>query len=391
MPVVRVGFILGDVGWMGGVNYFRSLLAAIQTLPNAKIHPVVFVGFKSDASHFQGYAEIIRTKALDRYSLPWWIGKFIERTGIGRNYIIYLLLRKNNIHLASHYDGLWRGCKIPSLGWIPDFQHIHLRQFFTSKELLRRDFNISRQIKKCSALLLSSQDSLKDFRIFCPEKLIQTYVLNFTPNPLLPKELLNYSAVAQQYNLTKPWLHLPNQFWAHKNHSIVIEALNLLKLKGVDVLVVCTGSTDDYRNPQYFQSLMKRVHEYGLEENFIVLGVLPYRDMMSILHHSIATINPSLFEGWSTTVEESKAMGKKIILSNIAVHREQNPQRGVYFPPDNAEELAALIFHHNLEYDATLEEKCFIDAAELTKERFFQFGTLYEDIALKIVKSHVVQ
>ena len=385
MSVIRVGFILGDVNWIGGINYYHSLLAAIQILPDSKIHPVVFVGFKTDVSQFQGYAEIIRTKTLDRDSLPWRIGRLIKRINIDRNYIIYLLLRKHNIHLLSHYDGLWKGCKIPSLGWIPDFQHIHLPQFFSKKDLVRRDSNFLRQIQHCNALLLSSQDSLKDLRLFCPDILIPTYVLNFTPNPLIPKEILAYSTISERYGLDRPWFHLPNQFWAHKNHGVVIEALHILKQKGEEVLVVCTGSTDDYRNPQYFQSLMKRVRECGLEKNLIILGVLPYQDMISILHHSVATINSSLFEGWSTTVEESKAMGKKIILSNIAVHREQNPQRGLFFNPNSPEDLASIMSSVSYEYNPEFEDKFRCEALEVTKKNVTNFAYNYQRIVMQSV------
>jgi hypothetical protein len=38
---------------------------------------------------------------------------------------------------------------------------------------------------------------------------------------------------------------------------------------------------------------------------------------------SIALINPSEFGGWSTTVEEAKAYGVPMLLSDLDVHREQ--------------------------------------------------------------------
>lgn len=47
----------------------------------------------------------------------------------------------------------------------------------------------------------------------------------------------------------------------------------------------------------------------------------------TLMKHAIAIINPSLFEGGSTTVEEAKSLLKVIILSGIPVHREQNPRR----------------------------------------------------------------
>ena len=53
------------------------------------------------------------------------------------------------------------------------------------------------------------------------------------------------------------------------------------------------------------------------------------------MYHSVAVIQPSKFEGRSSTVEQAKSMGKKILLSNIGIHKEQNPLRGKYFHPDN--------------------------------------------------------
>jgi glycosyltransferase involved in cell wall biosynthesis len=51
-------------------------------------------------------------------------------------------------------------------------------------------------------------------------------------------------------------------------------------------------------------------------------------------------LQPSLFEGWSTSVEEVKSLGKSIIVSDIPVHREQDPSFALYFDPQNPAELA---------------------------------------------------
>ena len=59
--------------------------------------------------------------------------------------------------------------------------------------------------------------------------------------------------------------------------------------------------------------------------------------------HSAAVINPSLFEGWSTTVEEAKALDLNIILSDIPVHREQNPDRSIFFNARDPEQLAVIL------------------------------------------------
>jgi hypothetical protein len=50
-------------------------------------------------------------------------------------------------------------------------------------------------------------------------------------------------------------------------------------------------------------------------------------------------INPSLYEGWSTTVEEGKIFNKKMILSHLKVHKEQCGNKALYFDPKNELEL----------------------------------------------------
>ena len=49
-------------------------------------------------------------------------------------------------------------------------------------------------------------------------------------------------------------------------------------------------------------------------------------------------------------------MGKKVLLSNIAVHREQNPQRCHYFSADDSKELDKLFACAMKEYDEIKEE-----------------------------------
>jgi glycosyltransferase involved in cell wall biosynthesis len=53
-------------------------------------------------------------------------------------------------------------------------------------------------------------------------------------------------------------------------------------------------------------------------------------------------VNPSRFEGWSTTVEEAKAVGTPMLLSDIPVHREQAPHAD-FFGTDDAAAMADAI------------------------------------------------
>lgn len=66
---------------------------------------------------------------------------------------------------------------------------------------------------------------------------------------------------------------------------------------------------------------------------------------MNLIKNALAVINPSFFEGWSSTVEESKLFNKRIILSDIPIHREQDPSNAFYFDPNNFLDLSKIILN----------------------------------------------
>jgi hypothetical protein len=54
-------------------------------------------------------------------------------------------------------------------------------------------------------------------------------------------------------------------------------------------------------------------------------------------------IQPSRFEGWSTVVQDAKALGRPLLCSDIPVHHEQAPTALGFFAWDDAETLADLL------------------------------------------------
>jgi glycosyltransferase involved in cell wall biosynthesis len=104
-------------------------------------------------------------------------------------------------------------------------------------------------------------------------------------------------------------------------------------------LVLATGSTADYRHPAFFDSLMQYAADCDVADCFRVLGRIPMSDLAGLIKNAVAVVNPSRFEGWSTSVEEAKSLGKQVVLSDIPVHREQAPERGIFFPPDSPDAL----------------------------------------------------
>ena len=93
----------------------------------------------------------------------------------------------------------------------------------------------------------------------------------------------------------------------------------------------------------YFGELNQKIDSYNLKPQIAILGLIPHRDIYRLIRQSAFVLNPSFFEGWSTTVEETKSIGKGIVLSDIDVHREQDPPQAKYFNPYDTADLVKKI------------------------------------------------
>ena len=81
------------------------------------------------------------------------------------------------------------------------------------------------------------------------------------------------------------------------------------------------------------------------------------------MKHAKAVLQPSMFEGWNTTIEDAKSQQLHIIASGIAVHKEQLGDRGYYFDPENEYELAQLL----LNFDSSGKQAFYGDNTERVK------------------------
>ncbi len=302
------------------------------------------------------------------------------RTVSSRDWLFESYLRHHNVEVLSHAKDLGVGSRIATVGWIPDFQHLYLPEFFAKDEIERRDRHFKRLCDHCDRVIVSSECARRDLGSFLPQYSEKARVLQFvaTPHSTTPSQQL--ADLEAKYSFNQPFFILPNQFWAHKNHQVVISALKILKRQGKEILILATGNTESPHTPNHFPALMSHAKECGVLGHFRVLGVIPLDDLTSLMHYSIGFINPSRFEGWSTSVEESKSLGKRVLLSNIPVHREQSPELGIYFNPDDAEELAQKLVdcysNYQLEADMNNQRK----ARLLLPGRQKKFGRAYRDL-----------
>lgn len=342
----KIGLLFAfDEGWTGGFYYLTNILGALNYL-SVEEKPEIVVFYKQEDIKsklqdiqypFISFLPIHRKLSLiDRIKVK------VMRAFVNAKYypqypadVVDFIFPCTSIKYMTF--GSLR--EIRKIYWIPDFQHKYLPHFFSQKEIEERDKNFTEISRLQSKVIVSSTSALNDLKKYYPSHVAQTEVMRFAT--ILPDyERLPIRPLRIKYSIPEKYFMSPNQFWAHKNHIIILKAVLLLKNEGLQPLVLFTGKEHDYRNPNYFDELKTFVTVNQLEDNIKFLGFIDRSEQLQLMKYSLAIIQPSLFEGWSTVLEDAKAMDQNIIASDIAVHREQCEHKAVYFDPTDEQSLA---------------------------------------------------
>ena len=75
-------------------------------------------------------------------------------------------------------------------------------------------------------------------------------------------------------------------------------------------------------------------------------------------------------------------MGKEIILSNIKVHKEQNPKRRIFFNPDNQNQITNSILISWDSYNKKKELVYINKAYQSLNQKLIKYARNYQEIIL---------
>jgi glycosyltransferase involved in cell wall biosynthesis len=383
--MIRVAFtLIGGRTWTGGHNYLLNLLQSLSAHESSTISLVLFVptDFNTRIDDFKSIEglEIVPHNLFNNNNYS---AQLLQAIFFGYIKELDDLFIQHRIHVvfqAAQFYG-WRS-RIPAIAWIPDFQHRFLPHLFPKYSLLKREIGFRAQTRFNRNIMLSSNDAQNSCELFYPSTKGKTHVVHFA---LPTNNMTDFSmarSIADNYGLPENFFFLPNQFWRHKNHFLVIEALSLLQSHGIEVIVAASGKQLDPRAPDYFNYFQHELINRKLVDKFLLLDMIPYDHISALMRTCQALINPSLFEGWSTTVEEARAMGTPMLLSDIAVHREQMGENATYFQRDSAESLA-LALKNMPKFDKTLRDNQFFHAEQDSKTRFRLFASNFRQLVVK--------
>ncbi|MCX6168363.1 MAG: glycosyltransferase [Ignavibacteriales bacterium] len=147
--------------------------------------------------------------------------------------------------------------------------------------------------------------------------------------------------ILKKFNVTKPFLFYPAQFWPHKNHIRIFEAIKYLQRKGIDIQLVFTASSQSIRKKYDIEYRLKRIaRDSSMEDNIIITGYLNAEEIFTFYKNALAMIMPQLIPEPCIPFIECMGLGCPIIGSDIPGIKEQINNCGVLVNPYIIESIA---------------------------------------------------
>jgi glycosyltransferase involved in cell wall biosynthesis len=329
--------------WTGGIIYLVNISRILKFLEPAD-RPELLVFYPK---HLKKYVDEIDYEHVQKieWDFPSIYTGFVKSLLRRENVFISELSRKYNpdVIFPMHNYPVKSKTYPAELCWYADLQHKYYPEFFTKVKRMERDLRIRYILKNAKHIVVSSHDVKNDFYKFyhVPDTLkfhVYHFVSIIEGLPDVPiGELL------EKYKLPANYFMVSNQFHKHKNHKVVFEALAKLKSKGVNVCVAITGRFPSEPNSPYLKELHDLINNHNLHENIALLGLIPRGEQLLLMKYAQAIIQPSLFEGWSTVIEDARSLQVPVIAADLKVNIEQLEERGFYFNPKDADALASLM------------------------------------------------
>lgn len=329
--------------WMGGIIYIINIIKTLDFLDDQE-KPEILLFYKSELKKFVGEINYPYLTAIE-WNFP----------SIAYGNIVSLFKRKNIFidKILTNYDldaiyplhdfPVRTRTKVKLIGWCADLQHKHYPEFFSKSQILSRNIRIKLGLRNNNYMVLSSQDVLDDFKqFFQPGDNVKMHIFHFV-SVIENLDNLDIGQLMEKYNLPDNYFLVSNQFHKHKNHKVLLLALVKLKDRGIKKHMAITGKFPSASDSPYLAELHRIIEENKLHNQISLLGVIPRGEQLLIMRHSQAVLQPSLFEGWSTVIEDAKSLQVPVVASNLEVNVEQLGNAGVYFDPHNPDELTSIL------------------------------------------------
>ncbi len=238
---------------------------------------------------------------------------------------------------------------IPYVMAVHDLQHRLQPQFpevSANGEWESREYLFRNGIRNATLLLAESETGKEDILNFyghyrvTPDRI---KVLPLLPSSMLAEEVSpeEQHRVRAAYELPERYMFYPAQFWPHKNHLRIVEALGSLKKeRGLEIPILFCGFHSGEVREQVFAEVMSRAAKLGIDKQIKYLGYVPDQDMAALYQGARALIMPTFFGATNIPPLEAWSLGCPVLTSDIRGIRQQAGEAAILVDPESIKAIA---------------------------------------------------
>lgn len=229
---------------------------------------------------------------------------------------------------------------IPTVYNPHDLQHLHLPQFFSTREIFVRYKLHPLACNLASRVVVASNWIANDVAEACHviRKKIAVIRWGAASSGAVPATAMSVDRIRTKYKLPTKFIFYPAMTWPHKNHLRLFEAVEILISRGQEINLILSGF-DEQRG----QHLRDYVAQRMLSAHVAFLGLLPDEDMRSLYKAASLVVVPTLFEAASGPVYEAWQEEVPAACSNLPQLIEQCDDAVAYFDPHDSKSIAEVI------------------------------------------------
>lgn len=215
-----------------------------------------------------------------------------------------------------------------------DLQHRHMPEFFTPRQLTKRDMRYTTMCARAAVVAVGcswvKDDVVTQFGVD-PDRIHVVPLAPFVSEPTGMPD-------TQGLNLPARYMIYPAANWPHKNHGRLFKALARLRERGVTVPLLLTGSRSAGRVD--LDALAAAAGAAGLVRH---LGYLSPAQLQVVTEGASAMIVPTLFEAESFPIWEAFRLGVPVACSNVTCIPRQVGDAALVFDPYDVEAIASAV------------------------------------------------
>jgi glycosyltransferase involved in cell wall biosynthesis len=210
----------------------------------------------------------------------------------------------------------------------PEFPEVREYSLFHKRE------HYYKNCLSSAILVITASEELND-RLFNRYGIDRERMLSipFASSPFMNDEFSrDKEQVLQKYDLKEGYFFYPAQFWSHKNHIRILEALVVLKEQKTHSEVVFAGG--DQGNLAHIEHF---INQHNLSENVKLIGFVDPEDMRGLYENCKGLVMPTYFGPTNLPPIEAWSIGKPAICSETM--KGQVEDAAILVNPDSKEEL----------------------------------------------------